>query len=123
MATARNKILLVEDNAELRAMMGLALESEGYEIVYAKNGREALERLKENPPPFLILLDLMMPVMNGQEFLEQFALDKRVSDIPVIICSAIENRPQLTAPFLKKPIDLEELTSAVQRYRLASSSP
>ncbi len=111
------KILLVEDNIDLRMLMGMAIESEGFEVDYAVHGQEALEKLKSPDLPVIILLDLMMPVMTGQEFLSHFEKDARLSSIPVIICSALENGGDLGHRFLKKPIEFNVLAEAVRSYK------
>jgi CheY-like chemotaxis protein len=84
-------ILIVEDNADLRDSLAELLQYEGYEVARAANGQEALRYLRECPPPCLILLDLMMPVMNGWEFRKQQLLDPTLSSIPVAIVTGVRN--------------------------------
>ena len=70
--TPKNQtLLLVEDDYDIRAMLVMLLDMEGYHVVRATNGREALTLLEEGLRPHLILLDLMMPVMNGWQFREE----------------------------------------------------
>jgi len=108
------KILVVEDNEELRMLMELALESEGFRVECAPNGLEALKLLKENSTPDLILLDLMMPVMSGQEFLESRRQVPELHEIPLIVFSAASENVPPGFPFLRKPVDLDHLLSEVQ---------
>ena len=81
-------ILVIEDDAATRAAVSLALEDEGYSVTAVPNGQEALHHLRRTAPPDLILLDLMMPVMNGWEFRRQQAQDPALQWIPVVVVSA-----------------------------------
>ena len=95
------------------------LEDEGYSTVVAANGREALERLRALTPPCLILLDLMMPVMSGREFLAALREDGVLAPIPVVVVTAWPTEAQATPGvqgFVKKPIDVEVLLDLVRRY-------
>ena len=114
-------ILVIEDNAVTRSAMALALQEEGYSVLGAANGHEALLYLRRAEPPNLILLDLMMPVMNGWEFRKQQVQDSALKSIPVVIVSADARGPQKAAAldvtdYLVKPIDFEKLLEAVQRW-------
>jgi CheY-like chemotaxis protein len=109
-------VLLVEDNDDVREMMTLALQLAGNRVVTAANGREALHLLHERPPPCVILLDLMMPVMDGWEFGAAVRRDSRLSDIPIVVVSALteEMADHLgAADYLPKPIDIERLLEVV----------
>src|SRR5690349_23695253 len=81
-------VLVVEDDFDLRDALVPILEYEGHRVVSAANGKEALERLRTMPPPSLILLDLMMPVMDGEQFRAQQLRDPALASIPVVIVSA-----------------------------------
>jgi CheY-like chemotaxis protein len=113
-------ILLVDDEPDIRASLKDVLESEGYRVVAASNGREALDRLHDMPRPCLILLDLMMPVMNGWEFAEALEADAGLSAIPIVIVTAfsreMERRKITTRDVLGKPVDLDRLSSVVKRF-------
>jgi CheY-like chemotaxis protein len=87
----------------------------GREIVTASDGQEALERLSEVPRPCLILLDLMMPRMNGWEFLERKSADPSLADIPTIVLSG-SGRPAGAMHQLAKPVDVERLLALVDQY-------
>jgi CheY-like chemotaxis protein len=118
----RTEILIIEDDVELREAVKGVLELEGYQVACAAHGGEGLEILsQESPPgPHLILLDLMMPVMSGAEFLQRIrAREDWQSRIPVVVFSAAGNRlPELTgaSQILKKPIELEDLLKIAQKY-------
>jgi DNA-binding response OmpR family regulator len=82
-------ILVVDDDADLRELLAELLTKEGYQVLTASNGKEALALLRDpDPTPSLILLDLMMPVMSGWEFLERVASDRTVTSVPIIVMSA-----------------------------------
>ena len=119
---ARKSILVVEDDAATRDAVSLALEDEGYSVTGVANGKEALLHLRGAPsPPDLILLDLMMPVMNGSEFRKQQRQDPALKSIPVVVVSADAGVPQKAAAldaaeYLIKPVDFDKLIEAVQRH-------
>ncbi len=108
-------ILIVEDDRDIRESLQQILELEGYEVLTAANGREGLDVLRGGKQPSMILLDLMMPVMNGWEFLEEQRKDQAISAIPVLVASAFGDRAKSlgTAAFIKKPIELDTLLSTV----------
>jgi len=113
-------ILIVDDDAGIRQLVTLFLEHKGYQAASVPNGQEALNHLRHSQPE-LILLDLMMPVMNGAEFRQAQQQDPQLSTIPVVVMSAAENieaqAPQLTADsYLPKPIDFDTLTALIERY-------
>ena len=114
-----NPILVVDDNEELLEVVSSVLEDEGFEVETAKNGREALGVLRRRRP-FLILLDLMMPVMNGWEFLHLFRANQLVRDIPVIVCSAAKVTNLSDVQYLKKPLDISNLLHVVHDHFHAS---
>lgn len=111
-------ILLVEDDDDIRSTLQEVLELEGYSVVPAAHGQEAFDRLDEIERPCLILLDLMMPVMNGWEFLEQQKKHAKFSSIPVLVVSAAGEKAR-TAPaqgFVKKPIEVDGLLELIKKY-------
>lgn len=110
-------VLIVEDNADLRYLYQVAVKNEGHTPMVASNGKEALEQLqKASVLPHLILLDLMMPVMDGWQFLEERKKDSKLCDIPVILCSAAHERMPEHIEFLKKPVDLKKLVEVLDKY-------
>jgi len=118
-AVAHCPILIVEDDADLREMMAQLLTLEGYRASTVANGREALEYLSGGDKPDVILLDLMMPVMDGWEFRRQQQADAQLSNVPVIVLSALDqNRASdvNAAAFLKKPLDFDRLLELVRQY-------
>ena len=113
-------MLVVEDHADLREMLALLLEGEGYDVETATNGAEALHAL-EHTRPAVILLDLMMPVMTGDEFRERQLADPRYRDVPVIcITAAHDGRDRAerlrAAQYFQKPVDFDRLLGAVREF-------
>jgi CheY-like chemotaxis protein len=113
-------ILIVDDDAGIRQLVTLFLEHKGYQAASVANGQEALSHLRHSQPE-LILLDLMMPVMDGAEFRQAQQQDPQLSSIPVVVMSAAENieaqAPQLTADsYLPKPIDFDALSALVEQH-------
>jgi two-component system response regulator CpxR len=111
----RPDVLVVDDEVDIRETMRAVLEAEGYRVATAADGREALDKLKREPPPKLVLLDLTMPVMNGYELLEEMKNDVELASIPVTVVSAICDLKPPRVPYLKKPFDVDVLTRSVAR--------
>lgn len=115
-------ILIVDDDAGIRQLLLLFLEHKGYTAKSASNGLDALNQLQPDQPlPRLILLDLMMPVMDGATFRQAQQADPRIAAIPVVVLSAAENieaqAPLLTADaYVPKPIEFDSLLQIVEQY-------
>jgi CheY-like chemotaxis protein len=118
----RGGVMVVEDDYAIRETLKELLEEEGYRVTQAANGAEALARLRDTEgPPSLILLDLMMPVMDGWEFRDAIAEDPKFSDIPVVVISADHSLDTKVSSmdvqaWLSKPFELEQLLSTIGRY-------
>jgi CheY-like chemotaxis protein len=115
-----SSILVVEDHADLRDMLAVLLETEGFTVQTAANGAEALKRLDEARPS-VILLDLMMPVMTGDEFREHQLADPRYRDVPVICMTAAHDGRDRAArlgadEYFQKPVDFERLLLSVRAH-------
>ncbi len=115
-------ILVIEDDPDIRDTLRQILEMQGYRVDVAAHGREGLDALAGGMRPNLILLDLMMPVMNGWEFLStrRTQSDAEAGRIPVVLISAVRNleeqRELKDYPFVKKPLDLDTLLDTIERY-------
>ena len=111
-------ILLIEDDRDLAEVIVEVLRTEGYRVVHAVDGRAALGLLAEGELPRLILLDLMMPNMNGWEFREAQLHQPRLASIPVIVLSATGERarPIDAARILRKPVTIENLLRAIGEF-------
>ncbi|MEO7192082.1 MAG: response regulator [Vicinamibacterales bacterium] len=110
-------ILIVEDDTDIRTMMAVLLETQGYAAVVASDGIEALS-MARNLKPCLILLDLMMPVMDGPTFRHAQWQDPTISEIPVIILSAHPQasgiaRELQAVSYLEKPVSFDALLQTV----------
>lgn len=119
---SRRNILVVDDDAALRNTLIEALEGEGYRTTSASNGLEALERLRgEKTPPAVILLDMMMPVMDGWAFRDEQQRDPQLAEIPVVVFSAQGNVKEMASEvsasaYLKKPVTLKELLAILGKF-------
>jgi two-component system, chemotaxis family, chemotaxis protein CheY len=113
------RVLVVDDDDAIRLTVADALQDEGYHVTTASNGQEALERV-ESGPPDAIVLDLMMPILDGWGFLEACRRRDLCQGIPVLVMSAYRRLTE-TAPELKvraciaKPFELDVLLGAVER--------
>ena len=113
-------VLVVEDHADLREMLAVLLEAEGYTVQTARNGAEALKCLDAEQPS-VILLDLMMPVMTGDEFRMRQLADPRYKHVPVICMTAahdgFDRAERIHADaYFQKPVDFERLLGAVREH-------
>jgi two-component system chemotaxis response regulator CheY len=113
-----HSILVIEDDDDIRNVMVEVLEAEGYITESAINGKDALEKLTVISKPCLVLLDMMMPIMNGREFLDTIMKDAYLAPIPVLIVSAVADRTNTegSVGFLKKPIDIDVVLNVVAQY-------
>jgi CheY-like chemotaxis protein len=84
---AVSKILVVDDESNMRFLIRMTLEDAGYEVIEAPHGAAALERVKESPPD-LVVTDLMMPVLNGRDLIERLRADADTAGIPIVAISA-----------------------------------
>jgi CheY-like chemotaxis protein len=113
-----NHVLVVEDDRDLREGLTDALELEGYAVVGVEHGEAALRHLRSGARPCVILLDLMMPVMDGWTFRREILGDVSLAQIPVVIMTAA-TAPPPPAPgdaFLRKPLEIDSLVDLVQRH-------
>jgi CheY-like chemotaxis protein len=106
------RILVVDDDRELREVLHTILTGEGHEVILAGNGLEALERLDDGCRPTLILLDLTMPVLDGWQFLAQRSMSPALSAIPVVVMTA-NPTPAIPEAVLRKPFPVDELLDRV----------
>lgn len=115
------RVLLVEDDASSSEAMRDLLEMAGHSVVCASNGREALERLRESASYCVILLDVMMPVMNGYEFRDEQLKDSRLASIPVIVLTADgrareKARRLRSTQYFQKPFSPPALLQAIEQH-------
>jgi CheY-like chemotaxis protein len=110
-------VLIVEDEEDLREMMRDALELSGFTVVTAHEGQDALEKISQIEQLCLVLLDLLMPGMNGWEFFEKLRQRPELAAVPVVVHSSLPNRaPVGVTRVLQKPVLLDQLVSVVREY-------
>ncbi|HEX2568510.1 MAG TPA: response regulator [Polyangia bacterium] len=115
-------VVIVDDDEDVRASLRFVLETEGYHVMEARHGREALS-LFETCRPAVVLLDLNMPVMDGWELADRMAADPRLANIPICVISAsMDPAPPRVQAVLTKPIRVEQLLSYIERWRLGSQA-
>ncbi|WP_438027678.1 response regulator [Sorangium sp. So ce233] len=120
MGEKTGRILVVEDDLDIRSILSQLLVFEGYDVEEAADGAEALALLRRDQPPALILLDLMMPVMDGWQLRAELQRDPALASIPVVIVSADVRAEQEASRLrveglLKKPLQIEPLLELVHR--------
>jgi CheY-like chemotaxis protein len=118
--TSAKHILFIEDESDLRPALTVLLELKGYRVDWAGDGHEALEHLRRGDRPNLILLDLVLPGMDGWEFRREQSRDPDLAGIPVVLVSADDDLPRSATAlgargYLEKPVGLDELVRAVRQ--------
>lgn len=118
MAGGRTKVLIVEDNSEIRRLFAIGLNQRGFEVKLAANGAEAVERIAQEKPD-VILLDWVMPLMDGAEVLNRLSENGR-SGVPIIVISGYEPPsgeevdPRIVR-WLNKPVTIDDLVAEIKR--------
>lgn len=114
--------MIVEDARDIREIIARLYESEGYEVIGASDGSEALEKLREQSVlPTFILLDLMMPGMDGYQFRAEQEKDPRLASVPVIVMTADANAREKSIKigakgYIKKPAEISTLLAVASKY-------
>ena len=127
MSESRGRILLIDDDVDLRTSLAEALQEVGYRVTSAENGQLALTALQTETPD-LILLDLLMPVMNGWQFCRAMKQDSRVAAVPVIAMSAAVSKDPSSPYFIEvddfvaKPLELDDLLAKITAVLSRSST-
>jgi CheY-like chemotaxis protein len=126
MAQRRNSVLVVEDNDDLRELVGGILEREGFHVSMAADGQEALD-LTTSAVPDLILLDMRMPRMDGWAFAREYRR-RHGQRTPIVVVTAAESAAARAADVgaegcLAKPFDIEDLLAVVRRFAFAERAP
>jgi CheY-like chemotaxis protein len=109
-------VLIVDDEADIRDTLKELFEDEGYEVSTAANGAEALRFLTGPTLPCVVVLDLIMPVLTGNEVLAKMQLDPRLAKVPVIVSTSDPSRAPSGVLIMKKPIDLDRLLGAIRQH-------
>ena len=115
---SKHRILIVEDDADARRLYAIGLNQRGFEVRLAANGAEAVERITNGDKPDVLLLDWLLPLMDGEEVLDKLAADPEMAVIPVIVISG-QPAPSRLNPriqsWMTKPVSIEELVIEIQR--------
>jgi CheY-like chemotaxis protein len=118
--SACDVLLVVDDDTDLRKTMREILEASGYRVEEAGHGKEALTALRAGLRPCLIILDLMMPEMDGYEFKRRHDADPELAQIPVLVVTAFRVPPQweadATTEVMHKPFDIKRILTVVEKY-------
>ena len=112
-------IMVVDDDRDIRESLADVLQDEGYQVVGASNGQDALDQLQRGTKPKVILLDLMMPVMDGHAFYERWRADAQLKAIPLFVITAGRATHEALAEangLLQKPLDLEQLLGILKKH-------
>ena len=126
--THRCSVLVIDDDAEVRELLAVALTADGYQVDSVSDGREALHYLRSHAETCIILLDLMPPVMDGVQFRTAQLHDRSLAWIPVVVMSAAVDgtrraRELGARRFVSKPLDLEEVRHALRHIGCCRTRP
>jgi CheY-like chemotaxis protein len=122
---SKPKILIVEDDSDVRRLYALGLNQRGFEVKLAATGAEAVERILSGEQPDVILLDWLLPLMNGGEVLTRLADDHRAAAIPIIVISGQPAPPRESLnpriqSWLTKPVTIDDLVAEIQRPQVGA---
>jgi CheY-like chemotaxis protein len=109
-------ILVIEDDAAIRELLREIFTARGFAVVTARQGAEALEILERGVRPTLIVLDIVMPIMGGDQFLKELRANEELKNIPVLVTSATKEKPPTAEGFVAKPFELATLFEAARPY-------
>ena len=109
-------ILLIEDEEDIRDAVSTLLEMEGYRVEQCVHGEDAWAWLSSHERPDLVLLDLMMPVMDGQSFLLRLSQERLLVDVPIVVLSGSPFQPEGAVAYLRKPVGVNQLLEMVRRF-------
>jgi two-component system, chemotaxis family, chemotaxis protein CheY len=109
-------ILVVDDELDIRESLQELFEDAGYQVATAADGAEALALMQSGEAPCVVILDLIMPGVNGNEVYSVMQCDERLSDVPVIVATSDPSRAPRDVAVLRKPIDTRRLLEAVRRH-------
>jgi CheY-like chemotaxis protein len=124
---AYSYVLVVDDDPAIRGLVADALRAEGYSVDLAAHGREALEAMRARLPA-TVILDLMMPVMDGFSFMEACHQEQLCDNVPIVVISAVQDAPQRIHEVpvhacIAKPFDLDDLLRTVRQFAKPNGRP
>ncbi|HEX4336521.1 MAG TPA: response regulator [Polyangiaceae bacterium] len=109
-------VLIVDDDADIRDTLKELCEDEGYDVATAANGADAMRILTGAILPCVVILDLIMPIMTGNEVFAAMQQEPRLARVPVIVSTSDPSRAPSGVLIMKKPIDIDRLLGAIRRY-------
>ncbi len=117
-ADPETRVLVVDDDPDVREALCALLEQTGYTVYSAENGRIAAALLSEQPPPSLVLTDLTMPVMDGWQLVDRIRRCARLATVPVVVISAVppSQAPRGIRELLQKPVSAHQVLEAVEHH-------
>lgn len=115
----RNKILLVDDEPDFLSVIRMRLSNEGYQVICASHGKDALDKIKIRRPD-IIISDVMMPVMDGVDFFQEIKTDPETKDIPFIVITVKDKLQESFKAvgiddFVAKPFEIDELLGKIRK--------
>jgi len=124
----RCSVLVVDDDAQVRELLRVALTGDGYNVAAVRDGREALHHLRSHADTCIIVLDLMLPVMDGMHFRTAQLRDRSLAWIPIVAMSAAVDADQLARElgarrFVRKPLNLDEVRGALRQIGCCQARP
>jgi CheY-like chemotaxis protein len=127
-AAHRCSVLVVDDDPDVAELMRVTLEAEGYQVACVRNGREALNHLRSHADTCIILLDLMLPIMDGTHFRTTQLNDRSLAWIPVVLMSGAPDADRRARELgarrlVKKPLDLDEVKQALRSVGCCQARP
>jgi CheY-like chemotaxis protein len=128
LAPHRCSVLVVDDDPEIRELLRVALTGDGYQVAGVGNGRDALHYLRSHADICIIVLDLLLPVMDGLQFRTAQLRDRSLAWIPVVVMSAVDDdgrraREVGARRFIRKPLNLDEVRSALRHIGCCQARP
>ncbi len=120
--SAARRVLVAEDDADIRRALAFFLEAEGYEVLQAADGHEAIRHVRERSP-FLVLMDRWMPGLNAEGYCRERTRDPHLAKVPVVLLSADSEARRVADELgaqgvLSKPISFDALLTTVERFRV-----
>jgi CheY-like chemotaxis protein len=115
----KKMVLLVEGDAEVRDLLQDSLELLGYDVIPASSGKQALDylSLERAPPPDIVVLELMLPIVNGWQVVERIRRDPEVAGVPVVVITgATRDKPMGVTALFRKPLQMQAFLDTVRRY-------
>jgi two-component system chemotaxis response regulator CheY len=119
----KSRVLIVDDDADALDALSDVLEAEGFETICAEDGQKAWELIHQTPKPSLVVLDLLMPKMDGWTFRMHQRRDPRLADIPVVVVSSQKVVDDGLEAVFTKPLDLPNFLKTVKRVAEAKGAP